>query len=157
MESALSSCKLVVKKSPLHGYGVFAGQKIKPGSTIEECYALVVEDQQNDLANYYFDHKGTRNILPLGCGVIYNHSPKPNASFEFDPERSVMAYRATRLIRRGEEIFISYGAEYFSSRDMEEKMPARSHALLDFILLWVRFALVAGILFIPILMRAFFQ
>ena len=147
MDSTLSSCRLLVKKSPIHGYGVFAGQKIKPGCIIEESYVLIVDNKENDLLDFYYDN-GTTSVLPLGYGGIYNHSSKPNASYKMELERSLMIFRATRLIRRGEEIFISYGKGWFSSRAEEEIVPIlKSHVKYDFILLWIRFAFVTGILF----------
>lgn len=75
-----------MKQSSTHGLGVFAGQTIKPRQMIEECYALVVDEKENDdLANFYFGNDET-TILPLGYGAIYNHSCRPNATFEIDIE-----------------------------------------------------------------------
>ncbi|OGT36522.1 MAG: hypothetical protein A3F12_02105 [Gammaproteobacteria bacterium RIFCSPHIGHO2_12_FULL_38_14] len=138
--SSLLSSKLSVKKSPVHGYGVFANQKIKPGAIIEECHTLII-DNHDDVINYYFIHKPDYKLLPLGYGAIYNHAPQPNASFIFDQDRHIITFRATRLIKRGEEIFIFYGKEWFKTRDIEPNIPIPFHGY-DFISTLFRFFIV---------------
>lgn len=113
---------IYVKKSKIHGYGVFAGKDIKQGETIEECYSLVSEFGDNALNNYYFKIKDDDSAcLPLGYGAIFNHSHYPNASYRYDSVKEVMTYTAKRLIKKDEEIFISYGNHWFSTRKLHQK------------------------------------
>lgn len=53
MESALYRSNLIVKKSPVHGYGVFAGADFEKGDVIEECYAVLLEGDDY-ISNYVF-------------------------------------------------------------------------------------------------------
>lgn len=113
--TALKKCQIIVKKSPIHGYGVFAAEQINAGSIIEECYALPITTLQKELNNYYFTD-GKKNILALGYGSIYNHAHENNAAFGYHAENALLIFTASRTIQLGEEIFIDYGKEWFKSR-----------------------------------------
>jgi SET domain-containing protein len=45
--------------------------------------------------------------LALGYGSIYNHADDPNAEWEPEPP-DTLAFRATRHVPAGNEVFISY-------------------------------------------------
>ncbi|TAK72924.1 MAG: SET domain-containing protein [Gammaproteobacteria bacterium] len=144
---ALVCCDILVKKSPIHGYGVFANQDIPAGEVIEECYALPITEQV--LNDYAFQNGHKKNVLLLGCGSIYNHSSTPCANFVFDEERFLMIFRANRLIKQGEEIYISYGPEWFSSRHARPIEPSFWFKLkkwLPVAQILARFAIVVGAL-----------
>lgn len=121
MKKQLFQNKLVVKKSSTHGYGVFATQSIKKGEIIEECY-IIISRKGGDkaLEDYYFDVKGKYGIF-TGFGIIYNHSDDPNADYTINVNRRLATIKAKRSIRKGEEIHISYGDEWFSSRNIKPK------------------------------------
>lgn len=119
MANKLVINKLIVKKSPIHGYGVFADTDIQPNEIIEECYTLTLNDN-DDLNNYLFSWKD-KFAIPLGFGCIYNHAPQPNAKYTMDENTSLFIVKANRLIKKGEEIFISYGKDWFDCRNMEIK------------------------------------
>ncbi len=110
--------KLVVKKSKLHGYGVFADKKLRKGEIIEECYIIISKGGDEILEDYYFDVKG-KYALFTGFGIIYNHSEEPNADYIINAKRHLVTIKADRTIQKGEEIFLSYGDEWFTSRDMK--------------------------------------
>lgn len=120
MKQQLVCAALSVKQSLIHGYGVFAQQDIQPDSIIEECRALVRREIDKDFRDYYFG-VDQYEILLLGNGSLYNHSNQPNACYRFDPDHSLMVFRASRFIARGEEIFISYGKTWFSDRRSKVK------------------------------------
>lgn len=122
MKSPLFRAALVVKKSPIHGYGVFADQDIEAGDTIEECYAFLLDKQDLSLANYYFK-VGDKHAVALGYGFIYNHSDTANADYYFDPEYSLVVFKANQWIKKDKEILISYGKNWFSDRQMQQKKP----------------------------------
>ena len=111
----LFQSEIFVKKSPMHGYGVFAGKTFRKGTILEECYLIISRGGDNKLADYYFDAKG-KYALMTGYGIIYNHSDDPNADYKIDVKRRLATIKAARTIRKGEEIHISYGNEWFSSR-----------------------------------------
>lgn len=114
MTEALKRSSISVKKSPIHGYGVFADQDFQQGDIIEECYVLPI---YNELRNYLFELPSSSG-LSLGVGSIFNHSHQPTADYHYDPERQVMVFKSIGVIQSGEEIFISYGDNWFSSRNM---------------------------------------
>jgi SET domain-containing protein len=138
-----------VRKSPIHGYGVFANQTFQADEVIEECYALTSQEKQTAAHfDYYYFIVDAQDLLLLGNGSIYNHSDHPNAVFEFDPNTRTMFFRATTTIRSGEEIFISYGEHWFSSRQ------ARAKAFTWRYTLWRLKPLVAKVLRVSVVMLA---
>lgn len=120
MKSQLFQNKIVVKKSSTHGYGVFAAKTIRKGEKIEECYIIITHGDDRKLEDYYFDAKG-KYALMTGYGIIYNHSDDPNADYIINMKTRVATFKADRTIRKGDEIFISYGAKWFSSRGLKSK------------------------------------
>ena len=111
---------IYVKKSPRQGFGVFAGKKIRTGELIEECYYILDRGHHKAFDTYYFDVR-KKNALLLGYGSIYNHSDEPNADYTFNMKTRIATFRAERTIQKGEEIFISYGDDWFSSRGRRYK------------------------------------
>jgi uncharacterized protein len=120
MKKQLFQNKIFVKKSPKHGYGVYAGKTFKKGEILEECYILITKGDDKKLEDYYFDVKG-KYALFTGFGIIYNHSDDPNADYTINYKRRLATIKADRTIRKGEEIFISYGDKWFSSRGWKAK------------------------------------
>ena len=119
----LKHSQLIVKKSPIHGYGVFADQLFKVDDIIEECYTVTSSGGDLILNNYYFDVHGI-NGIPTGFGVIYNHSNQPNAYYYFEKIHNIMVIKAKRTIRKGEEICISYGDSWLANRKIQcKKIP----------------------------------
>jgi uncharacterized protein len=123
MKQTLHACRLMVKKSPIHGYGVFAAQTIPKGAIIEECHLLYAGEGQSELWDYYFKG-GQERILVLGNGSIYNHSEQPNAKHVFDQTNQLMIFSALKRIVAGEEICISYGKNWFDARELMVKTPS---------------------------------
>ncbi len=116
--------KLAVKKSPLHGYGVFAGKNIRKGEVIEQCYVIISKGGDKGLEDYYFDVPGPgryRYALLTGFGIIYNHADDPNADYTINVSKRIATIKARRAISKGKEIFVSYGKGWFKSRGYEPK------------------------------------
>jgi len=120
MAKPLFQNKIYVKKSRKHGFGVFAGKKIKAGELIEECYFVTSRGGDKTLEDYYFDAKG-KDAIMFGYGCIYNHSEDPNADYYINTTRSVARIKAYRDIKKDEEICIDYGVEYFKTRNKKPK------------------------------------
>lgn len=144
MKPELYRAKLTVKPSSIHGYGVFAEQDFAPDELIEECYALLFTKKDQNLINYYYcTDKGS--ALCFGLGSIYNHSDIPNAEYIYSYEHDVMEFRALKQIKKGEEIFTSYGEQWFSSRNTKARKPSffyRFREQLSSLRLVIRFTLV---------------
>jgi hypothetical protein len=104
-----------VRKTKDHGRGVYAVKNFTKGEIIEKCPVLEIPPeesvacQKTILNNYLYDwneiHKA---CLPLGYGLIYNHSYKPNARYSFDHTRKLIIYKAIRSILKGKEITVNY-------------------------------------------------
>lgn len=119
---SLNRNAITVKRSPLHGYGVFADGDIHAGDVIEECHMLLMDDSNAAIDNYIFGVGHTKlnakYALPFGYGAIYNHADIPNTRYIIDEEHSLLIFCADRFIRAGEEILVNYGADWFSSREI---------------------------------------
>ncbi len=123
MSKKLFQNKIAVKKSKIHGFGVYAEKTIKKGEMIEQCYFIVSKKGGDKaLEDYYFDAKG-KYALFTGFGSIYNHSDDANADYKINLKTKIVDIRAERTIKKGEEIFVSYGDEWFSSRGWKVKKP----------------------------------
>lgn len=127
MKTKLIHNSLIVKKSPMHGYGVFAGKDIKKGEIIEECYIILTKGKDKALEDYYFDAKG-KDALLTGYGIIYNHCDDDNAEYTLNLKRKLATFKAIKPIKKGQEIFVSYGDDWFSSRGKKAKSHKRSTA-----------------------------
>ena len=122
MDILIYNSKIEVKKSPIHGYGIFAKENIKKDEILEECHFISIggtslseEDKaflsKNDLGKYMF--RFPRNTMQeiawvLGIGSIYNSSPKPNADWETNEKRRLFIFKSIKNIQKGEEILINY-------------------------------------------------
>jgi len=99
------SAPLTVKKSPIHGKGVFATRTVKKGTRIgtfegkrtkrDGTYVLWVQEGEDE-----YGIRGENELRFL------NHSSRPNA--ELDGVELV----ARRAIREGDEVTISYGPDW---------------------------------------------
>ena len=80
---------------------------LKRVKIIEECFTISSNESNNDLDEYNFK-VDDQYILVMGFGSIYNHLDDPNSLHKYDRDE-INGFRARRFIRKGEEIFISYG------------------------------------------------
>jgi SET domain-containing protein len=123
---------ITVKKSDLHGYGVFATSVIKKDETVEMCpYVILDEGQIEDtsiLQDYLFGTPYEDEdclLAPLGYAMLYNHSDNPNAEWTVEEnEVDFVRFFALRDIQAGEEITHDYGIGYWDSRKEEENSDA---------------------------------
>jgi SET domain-containing protein len=99
--------------------GVFANNKINKGDLIEVCPALIEKTKNiqytDKLKDYYFEYDIDNSLIGLGYCSMYNHKDDPNANWEVLNENQ-MEIKVVKTIHKGEEIFISYGSEYFNQR-----------------------------------------
>jgi SET domain-containing protein len=124
MKAKLFQNKLILQKSKAHGYGVFAGKNMKKGELLEECYFILTKGGDKTLDDFYFEAKGKgqyKYALFTGFGIVYNHSDEPNGDYFINIKNRVTTFKAKKDIKKGEEIFISYGDEWFSSRHKKFK------------------------------------
>lgn len=113
---------ILVKKSPKGGYGIFAAKTFSPGELVHESVCLVKPDEAwGSAAEDYVFSRGGLSALPLDRGALFNHSDKPNARHELTAGLKKIRIFAAKTIPRGSEIFISYGPDYFPTRNLSVK------------------------------------
>jgi len=151
MKKILHQSPIIVKHSPLHGYGVFATDHIRQDEVVEDCHFIKasVSDREINRYAFYFDEHSTAIIL--GFGSIYNHSDQPNAKYQFNEATGLITFTATRSIQKGEEILISYGNTWFSDR----KLTVKKTPLIKRLLKTAKMPLRAAIIYLGIISLAF--
>lgn len=130
---ALIQQNIIVKPSIVHGFGVFATKDIPENTIIEECYCLFSNVNNPSLVNYYFVTSKKKYAIPTGFGFIYNHSLAPNATYYIDEAKKIMVVRSNKLIRAHEEIFISYGKNWFDERNISVKRTSFARRFLHYL------------------------
>ena len=81
-EVGFISSKLVVRKSPIHGYGVFATDNINKGEMIEKSLKLIIKSDSCETLSDYVVGTFSGDVLMMGYLSIYNHSDDPNIQIE---------------------------------------------------------------------------
>ena len=113
--------KISIKQSliPNSGRGVFAEKDFKKGEVIEVC--PLITDYKKNFANskikdYTFrsKFKPDQEVIVFGMCSMYNHSDNFNVGHNQDPEN--MIFSAARDIKKGEELYVNYGTNYWTSR-----------------------------------------
>ncbi|NTV98234.1 MAG: SET domain-containing protein [Chlorobiaceae bacterium] len=108
--------------SKVSGRGAFALQSINRGTVIERCPALEVNDRDigGELLNYvFYGLEETTRLVVMGNGMLFNHSSDPNVAYYREetglgPE---LVLYALRDIEKGEELFYSYGDDWWKTRN----------------------------------------
>jgi len=127
--------KIAVGRSPVHGFGVFARQRIAAGEVLEEIPFLEIPYDSEAFYDIRFRwpkrEPPQAYALPLGFACIYNHQDDPNADWETDVELEIFRYRAIKDVAKGAEIFISYnfGEDYWQNRPYLRKCAAKPRDL----------------------------
>jgi hypothetical protein len=107
-----------IKESDVGHRGVFANRDYEEGETLEVCPCIKQEHESvaGRVADYLFSLNEEESLIAFGYCSMYNHSDDPNANWHIINEDQMMI-EATRKIKKGEEIFISYGDSYWESRN----------------------------------------
>lgn len=126
-----------VRRSKVHGYGVFANTAIPEGTEVEQCKLLKMglrqKYQYDRVLNDYFWANGNCNCdeckthgynayIALGFGSLYNHAEKPNTRQDLNFTSEVLTVTTNRDIHQDEELFLNYGNKYFLIRDFMKKV-----------------------------------
>ncbi len=110
---------IAVKQSQVHGRGVFACKKIKPGDVIERAPLILLQSgdkeflQTTSLFSFYFliDDADTPAALGLGNSSLYNHSYNANAVYTVCLKDTCLIIKACKAIKPGEEITLNYNGK----------------------------------------------
>jgi SET domain-containing protein len=113
--------RLYIGKSKLDGaeWGVFASEPISKGTVIEITRTLKLKDNHlshddNILNDYVYKLDDDHSVIALGYGSLFNHNDDPH--IEFDIMDNKISYTAIKDIKPDEELFISYGDEWWQNR-----------------------------------------
>jgi SET domain-containing protein len=118
------SNKIGIKKSPIHGWGVFALEDIEIGDTIEECVYVPMDTYKDDDIMTFYSYPYPKlfgeikdsnkkidkliSVIVLGYGSLYNHSTSPNVDYMTNTELGLFEFISIKKITKGEELFIKY-------------------------------------------------
>jgi SET domain-containing protein len=131
------STKISLRKSPIHGHGIFSNEEISKGELLEEAKLLKLSwrskiIQDSVLVNYAWlntncnceqcEKDGLEQYLALGYGSIYNHSKDPNTFLKIDFATEMMQIYSNKTIQKDEEIFVNYGPKYWLIREFWKKV-----------------------------------
>jgi len=115
----------IVKKSTIKdaGRGLFAGKNYKIGEIVEECDYLIDKPENlmgTILIDYFWDdmiNGEKKAVIPFtgNCNIV-NHSDDPNTNVIIDSKKKKLYLIATKYIRKGTEIYNSYGIDYWNDR-----------------------------------------
>ena len=123
------SSKIEIRKSAIHGFGVFAKEDIKEGELLEECnYAQGIF--YGDILDHVYrwprrgkDYKYT--TIPFGFACVYNCAmsmEKESVNWECDEGRDLYVFKATRDVAAGEELLSYYGPQYWIAHEKRKQI-----------------------------------
>lgn len=97
--------------------GVFAKRNIKKGELLHEAPVIAYPNEEHQfiektlLADYAFEYGINHTAILLGYGMLFNHSYKPNATYEINFDNHTFDFYAYKDIKAGEEILINYNGD----------------------------------------------
>lgn len=124
--------KIIVGYSKvIPGRGVFATEDFKKGDLVERCPMVQMGWRSNYLKDpviwqyLYTDrcdcndckNHGSLFYMVLGYGMLYNHQDYPNCDWKFNYKELYADVVANTKIKKDEEIFVSYGSNYFRDKE----------------------------------------
>ena len=128
MESLIQPSSLVIRQSPIAGYGVFATKNIKKDEVVEEaCFAKtqyrarhLVSDEIRQICYTLpcncdtCKHAGRNFVLSSGYITVYNHGDDDdqNVKFVWKSQERVIQVVALKNIKKDSEVLHSYGSNY---------------------------------------------
>lgn len=107
------------------GYSVFATKDFRIGDIVEIAPALIQGQDAYNLKSiqdvlFEIDKESGIYALVLGNGSLYASSNDPNVEYAWSKNNQNMYFVARRDIKRGEELTIDYGDEYWKERIPQE-------------------------------------
>ena len=123
--------KISLGYSPIHRRGVFATDDIQVDELIERCPMVILNwrmkyHKDPMILDYCFTNTcpceeckvhGGHFLMVLGYGQVYNHQDENSAHISFDMKEQTADVVCVKPIKKGEEIFINYGPNYFKNRN----------------------------------------
>jgi len=108
---------VIIKNSKVGGKGVFANRYFHKGEIVEICPAIKTKTTSigDKIEDYVFTLNREYYLVVLGYGSMYNHSDTPNLEY-INIGEDKMKFTCIKDIKRGEEMFVSYGQHYWNLR-----------------------------------------
>jgi SET domain-containing protein len=99
---------VIIKKSNIHGKGVFA-ENLIPKGTILTCDILEVTPHKL-INEYVFNYRPDIKYIHIGFGSFLNSSKNPNLKhIKVDINTKVSYFEVLNDINKDEELFLDYG------------------------------------------------
>lgn len=97
-----------VKKSNIHGWGLFADSFISNNTLIEKCtYISTTEPLPSNIYPHIYNNpKGKGSLLIKGYASLLNSSKFPNCSYKVDSDFLIIT--SIKEIKLGEELTLKY-------------------------------------------------
>jgi SET domain-containing protein len=123
MPKAVTLPKIERKKSKLHGYGVFALETINKNKRIIDYAGELISNKQSESREDKYLSKGciwvfrvnrnwSRDAMVGGnIARFINHACVPNCWIEVDAKTKTIWVRASKKIRKGQELVYDYNTE----------------------------------------------
>tara|TARA_R110002020_G_scaffold194547_1_gene395434 strand:- start:177 stop:560 length:384 start_codon:yes stop_codon:yes gene_type:complete len=103
-----------VRKSILHGWGVFAINDIPKDALLEECHGLFLSRDEfkkvRTIPGIGCNSFAIKNeiIIPYGYGAIYNSRKDNNVTIKFNKEKRTLDFYTKKDVKANEELFLNY-------------------------------------------------
>jgi hypothetical protein len=119
---------LCIRKSSIQdsGLGVYTNRDFNIEDIVEIAPVIRVQTeylfQENNILNDYIfrdPYDNNYKIVALGFGSMYNHADEPNMKYYY--QNGKMIYQAIKPIKAGDELFISYGVNWWIARTNKKR------------------------------------
>jgi hypothetical protein len=109
------------------GMGVFCKIDIPKDTIVESASTIPMPPSNVEntvLMDYVFNNPYSDNefLIAFGYGSMYNHSDDPQMIYEYDADTKQIIYKAIKDIKANEELYISYGENWWTGRNYKTKV-----------------------------------
>lgn len=121
-----SNESVIIGKSCVGDRGAFAARDIKIGEVVEVC-PMIFDKRENIskgtiINDYVFSSDNSSEVgIAFGYCSMFNHNDDYNVGWTVHRDTKKIILTATKDIKQGDELFISYGDNYWSSRQKKSK------------------------------------
>lgn len=110
-----SSEKLEIRKSIIHGWGVFTRDQIDANELLAECHGILINPREMKRCNRV---EGIARasirvgeylyIIPNGVGGYFNSHHNNNVTYYYDKKEKIISFYSTSLIKKDRELLLNY-------------------------------------------------
>lgn len=114
--------KIEIRRSSIHGWGIFTNDFIKKDELLEEVPFITIPMSPNESSSLFIDYRFNypsgmgswiNQVIVFGFASLYNHSENPNAYWYTDEENKIFIFKTSMDIKPNNEIFVYYGNESY--------------------------------------------